>query len=359
MARIASSSSVAAGSAAPRCTGSPPNSGPGCSGSSNSGLGHYRGASQDHSRIIRLAQHQPQYAALAPAAYKAWDEVEKRIGPADRHPAPAGWSIEDAAHRGGRPRRHPQHRGLRSSCSTGSASTTSSSTQTRWPPAGRSSGLDGGEQALYQARVTGSSTPPARTPCTSRWPAPTARTSGEHAGAGGPARRRRRRGGHTDEHAYRADRVVVASDAWTNQVLADCGVRLPLTVTAGAGHLLRHSAPGRVRAGELPGVHVARPAQFLRLSRLRRGGDQARPAHGRARGYTAETRTFEPDPQRHRRYRAVPGSPTSPGSPARNCTRRPACTPSRRIRTSCSAPSPRTRESSSPSAPDTPTSSPR
>lgn len=32
---------------------------------------------------------------------------------------------------------------------------------------------------------------------------------------------------HTDEHAYLADRVVVTSDAWTNQVLADCGARLP------------------------------------------------------------------------------------------------------------------------------------
>jgi len=34
-------------------------------------LGHERGSSQDHSRIIRLAQHQPQYAALAPAA-RTW-----------------------------------------------------------------------------------------------------------------------------------------------------------------------------------------------------------------------------------------------------------------------------------------------
>src|SRR5947207_6168212 len=43
-------------------------------------LGHERGGSQDHSRIIRLAQHQPQYAALAPAAYQAWHEVEKASG---------------------------------------------------------------------------------------------------------------------------------------------------------------------------------------------------------------------------------------------------------------------------------------
>jgi sarcosine oxidase len=35
-------------------------------------LGHDRGASQDNSRIIRLAQHQSPYAALAPDAYESW-----------------------------------------------------------------------------------------------------------------------------------------------------------------------------------------------------------------------------------------------------------------------------------------------
>ncbi|MGH9093608.1 MAG: FAD-dependent oxidoreductase, partial [Acidimicrobiales bacterium] len=43
-------------------------------------LGHDRGASQDHSRIIRLAQHQDAYADLAPAAYDAWHEIEAASG---------------------------------------------------------------------------------------------------------------------------------------------------------------------------------------------------------------------------------------------------------------------------------------
>jgi hypothetical protein len=55
--------------------------GPGVLGIEQFRLGHERGASQDHSRIIRLAQHQPQYAALAPAAYQAWREVGKASGP--------------------------------------------------------------------------------------------------------------------------------------------------------------------------------------------------------------------------------------------------------------------------------------
>src|SRR3712207_4399765 len=43
-------------------------------------LGHDRGASQDHSRIIRLAQHQSEYAALAPRAYEAWHTLEEESG---------------------------------------------------------------------------------------------------------------------------------------------------------------------------------------------------------------------------------------------------------------------------------------
>ena len=43
-------------------------------------LGHDRGASQDHSRIIRLSYHAPEYARLALDTYAAWSEVEEASG---------------------------------------------------------------------------------------------------------------------------------------------------------------------------------------------------------------------------------------------------------------------------------------
>src|SRR5262245_55571913 len=43
-------------------------------------LGHDRGASEDHSRIIRLSYHTPQYVALASLAYEAWSAVEAELG---------------------------------------------------------------------------------------------------------------------------------------------------------------------------------------------------------------------------------------------------------------------------------------
>ena len=43
-------------------------------------LGHVRGESQDHSRIIRLSYHTPGYVELAKFAYRAWEELERDSG---------------------------------------------------------------------------------------------------------------------------------------------------------------------------------------------------------------------------------------------------------------------------------------
>src|SRR5262245_44175262 len=43
-------------------------------------LGHDRGESQDHSRIIRRSYHTPAYTALMPHAYAAWHAIEAESG---------------------------------------------------------------------------------------------------------------------------------------------------------------------------------------------------------------------------------------------------------------------------------------
>jgi sarcosine oxidase len=43
-------------------------------------LGHTRGASEDHSRVIRHAYSRPDYTALTPAAYQSWNVVEQEAG---------------------------------------------------------------------------------------------------------------------------------------------------------------------------------------------------------------------------------------------------------------------------------------
>ena len=43
-------------------------------------LGHGHGASQDHSRIIRLSYHAPEYVRFARDSYAAWAAVEEESG---------------------------------------------------------------------------------------------------------------------------------------------------------------------------------------------------------------------------------------------------------------------------------------
>jgi sarcosine oxidase len=43
-------------------------------------LGHDRGESQDHSRIIRLSYDAPHYVELAKRAYQCWDELGRENG---------------------------------------------------------------------------------------------------------------------------------------------------------------------------------------------------------------------------------------------------------------------------------------
>ena len=43
-------------------------------------LGHDRGASEDHSRVIRHAYTRTDYTALTPAAYQSWNVAEQETG---------------------------------------------------------------------------------------------------------------------------------------------------------------------------------------------------------------------------------------------------------------------------------------
>ena len=85
-------------------------------------LGHANGASQDHSRIIRLSYHRPDYVRLAKRAYATWAEVEAESGETivtttgglDVAPRDAAIPLSDYTDgdgRGGRPVRAPRRPG--------------------------------------------------------------------------------------------------------------------------------------------------------------------------------------------------------------------------------------------------------
>ncbi len=184
-------------------------------------LGHVRGESQDHSRIIRLSYHTPGYVELAKHAYRAWAEVERdageqlvlKTGGLDFGPPDSVIPLSnytDSMDAAGVPYERLDAREI----------------MRRWPQFSLSDEIQGVYQAesgiamaakgnaahLRMAREHGA---------TIREHAPVEglRPSGEaiEVTAGGTV--------------YRCRRLVITAGAWSNRALAPLGTKLPLTVT--------------------------------------------------------------------------------------------------------------------------------
>jgi sarcosine oxidase len=185
-------------------------------------LGHHRGASEDHSRIIRRSYHTAGYVRLAAEAYRAWTEVEEasgerlvvRTGGLDLAPEGAAIPLDDYADA-------MRAEGVPFEKLDGDE------VLRRWPqwrlPAGTRALFqeDGGLVAATRANEAH-------------------RRLAFECGAvlrdRSPVTAVRDAGGEVEIEAggerYRVGTLVVATDAWTNSVSALLGApRLPLTVT--------------------------------------------------------------------------------------------------------------------------------
>lgn len=263
-------------------------------------LGHHRGASQDHSRIIRLAQHQDAYADLAPAAYDAWHEVEA-ASDVQLLIETGGLVIEDVAVR------DPARTGTRNIRGYASVMErhgvdvellTPDEVMARWPQFH----LSGTEETMYQCRSGLIDAAKANATHIAL-----ARAAGATILDEQPVTALRPHGSWvevvTAEETYRAERVVITADAWTNDLLGDLGLHLPLTVTQeqvtyyATPHLAEFS-PRRFPVFMWHGEHnfYGFPVHGEVATKLGQhmGGHEV----------TATTRTFEPDAVRQERQRA-------------------------------------------------------
>ncbi|HSK57502.1 MAG TPA: N-methyl-L-tryptophan oxidase [Actinomycetospora sp.] len=259
-------------------------------------LGHDHGASQDHSRIIRYAQHQDAYAALAPAAYDTWRDVE-RVSAQPLVTETGGLVIEDVEARkftdtgsrniGGYAAVAHRH-GVDFELLGARA------VMRRWPQFH----LHGSEQAMYQRR---SGIVDARRANATH--VALARGHGAEIREHSPVRALRPTAGHVevvlDDEVIRAEHVVVATDARSNEVL-DGLVELPLTVTQEqvtyyATPNLLDFAPGRFPVFMWHGAEnfYGFPVHGEVATKLGQhmGGHEV----------TADTRTYEPDTLRQKR----------------------------------------------------------
>jgi len=185
-------------------------------------LGHGRGASEDHSRIIRRSYHTPGYVRLADPAYRAWEEIEResgselliRTGGLDLWPAGAAIPAED-------------YTGSMRAEGVPFEELDAGEVMRRWPQWK----LDDGTRAVFQK--DGGLVAASKANSVHR---DLAAAHGALLRDRSPVTAIRDAGGEMELEAggerYRVATLVVAADGWTNQVLAMLGIRaLPLTIT--------------------------------------------------------------------------------------------------------------------------------
>ena len=248
-------------------------------------LGHERGASQDHSRIIRLSYHTPGYVRLAKAAYPAWDllaedtgeVVVERTGGLDLFPANAAIAIEDYT-------ASMDAEGVPYEVLSGSE------VRERWPTW---SGLADGVTALYQAE-TGFVAASRAVAALQQGAVDHGADLREHA----PVIGLRVEDGvvavTTPTDTVRAGRVIVAVDAWTNRVLAPLGRQLPLTVLQEQVTWFEVADPAGFSADQYPvWIWMDEPAWYG--FPWMDGAIKAAQDCGGA-PVDPDTRTFDPDP---------------------------------------------------------------
>lgn len=277
-------------------------------------LGHANGASADHSRIIRLSYHRPDYVRLAKRAYESWAAVEAESG--DRIVTvtggldlwPAGAVIPESDYTTSLDAEGVPYERL-----------DAAEVMHRWPQWRLADDVSG----LFQ--VQGGIADPNRGNAAHRRLA---------AGRGAELRDRtpvtaiRAAGGGYEVEAggvtHGAGRVIVTADAWTNDLLASFDRRLPLTVTKEQVTYFANPDPAAFAPERFPvWIWMDEPSYYGFPTYGEAGPKAAQDCGGEV--VDPETRTFDRDERAFARVtdfleRHLPGA-LGPRS-----TRRPVCT---------------------------------
>ena len=184
-------------------------------------LGHVRGGSQDHSRIIRYSYHTPEYVKLAFGAYDAWDELEAdadeklivKCGGIDLSPADAVIPISD-------------YTSSMDALGVPYEMLSAQDAMARWPQWRLTDDI----RVLYQED---SGLAPAAKCMAAHLRM--ARTHGAQIVERAPVSAIKSVGNEVEVTAggevYRCEKLVIASGAWSNHLLDHFGMRINLTVT--------------------------------------------------------------------------------------------------------------------------------
>jgi sarcosine oxidase len=248
-------------------------------------LGHERGASQDHSRIIRLSYHTAAYVRFAQDAYAAWADVEQtsderlvfRTGGIDLYPPDA---IDWAPHY----ERSLDEVGLSYEWLD------AAEVMRRWPQWR----LDDDIRAMFQER--------SGIVAAAKANAAHRRVAAElGATLKGDARVtsvRDRGDGYeliAGGFTYHAERLIVTADAWTNEILQQLWRPINLTVTQEQVHYYASRDPEAFHPDRFPiWIWMGNPSFYGFPAFGHAGAKIGRDVGGRE--VTGDTRSMHPDP---------------------------------------------------------------
>ena len=255
-------------------------------------LGHANGASADHSRIIRLSYHRPDYVRLAKRAFEAWraveDEARDRIvtvtGGLDLWPADPGIPMAD-------------YTDSLAAEAVPFELLDATEVMRRWPQWH----LPDDVTAMWQSRA-GLADPYRGNAAHRRLAAARGATLVERT----PVTAIREAGGVYEVDAggttHTAGRVILAADAWTNELLASFDLRLPLTVTKEQVTYFAAADPAAFAPDRFPvWIWMDEPSFYGIPTYGEAGPKAAQDAGGQP--TTPETRTFARDDDMYGRVR--------------------------------------------------------
>jgi sarcosine oxidase len=247
-------------------------------------LGHVRGESQDHSRIIRLSYHTPQYVELARHAFAAWAEVEQeageplvlRTGGLDFAPIVSAIPLSN-------------YSGSMDAAGVPYEQLDGAEIRRRWPQFTVGDEIHG----LYQ--------PESGIAMAARGNAAHLRLAEAHGATlrdRAPVERLRPMNGEIEVTAggtiYRCRRLVVAAGAWSNGALTHFGMHLPLRVTKEQVTYFATPHQAEFQPDRFPVWIWMDDPCFYGFPIFGEAGTKAGQDAG-GQEVTADTRTFEPD----------------------------------------------------------------
>jgi sarcosine oxidase len=205
-------------------------------------LGHERGASHDHSRIIRLSYHDPVYVRLAQAAYASWAEVSAEAG-AELVIETGGIDVfpaEDAFDRAA-------YTGAMDVCGVPYELLDAAEAMRRFPELR----IDSSTEVLFQER-TGIAAAARANAAHQRLAREHGADLREHARVEAISTDRGEVTVRVDGETIRGSHLVVCAGPWTNDVLALLGHELNLTVTREQVLYLEPQDPAAFAPGRFP-----------------------------------------------------------------------------------------------------------